>query len=153
MGLRLSAGLITITGVWAGDLGAITNLPVAWNPSLSGPTPSNTGGIPKLVVIRKILFRNRSGGNGNLVIGFGDRTVAGSRFQRTHPLIFMLNGIDGVLTEEDIPVSGNMRTGFMLDTTPVNGTTGAILVGTDCVGVALATPVEVLMEVEELCHG
>ena len=62
----------------------------------------------------------------------------------------MVNGFDGVLTEADIPISGNMRAGFMLDTTPVTGTTGAILVGTDCAGVALATPVEVLMEIEEL---
>lgn len=150
MGIRLSTRLITIIAVWAGDGGAITNLLPAWNPSLSGATPSNAGGIPKLAIIRKVMWRNRTGANGNLVIGFGDRTPAGSLFNRRYPLILMLAGIDGELGEADLPISGNTPRGFILDTTIPTGTTGAILVGTDIAGVALATPVEVTMEIEEL---
>lgn len=150
MGIRLSSNLITITAVWAGDGGAITNLQTAWNPSLSAATASNAGGIPKLAIIRKIMWHNRTAGNGNLVIGFGDRTVAGSLFRRRFPLILMLAGIDGELDEANIPISGNTPRGFILDTTPVTGTTGAILVGTDAAGVAVATPVEVTMEIEEM---
>lgn len=139
MGDRFSTGLINITAVWAGVAGAITNTPVLWTLSAG-----------KRAVIRKLRWRNRTGGAGNLIIGFGDRTVAGSLFRQVFPWIMMVNGIDDGLDEDLLPIMGNYPQGFCVDTTAVTGTAGAIRVATDAAGVAVATPVEVIAEIEEL---
>lgn len=141
MGVRLSTGLVSLTAVGNGDGVAIgaTGF-TAWTLS--------TG---KRAIIRKIMWRNRTGGNGNLLVGYGDRTVAGSIFRQVMPSIFMVNGIDGELTEVEIPIVGNFIEGFKADTTAVTGTVGNIIVETDCAGVGAApTDAQVLMEIEEI---
>lgn len=140
MGRRLSTGLISIVATGAGDGGAVTNAQTAWSLS-SG----------KRAIIRKIRWRNRSGANANLLIGYGDLTPAGSLFRQVFPSILMLAGTDGELTEDQIPIMGNSREGFAADTTAVTGTTGDILVETDAAGVGAApNDVQVIMEIEEV---
>ncbi len=146
MGTRLSTGLISLTAVGNGD-GVVIGATgfTAWTLSLL-----------KRAIIRKIMWRNRTGGNGNLLIGYGDRTVAGSVFRQVFPSIWMVNGFDGELTEDEIPMAGGISTGvmhegFCADTTPVTGTVGNIIVETDCALVAAAPlNVQVLMEIEEI---
>lgn len=140
MGVRLSSGLISITALGGGDGAIATNAVTAWILGLNA----------KVAKIRKITWRNRTGGNGNLLIGVGDRTVAGSIFRQVFPSILMLNGIDGELTEDQLPIMGNTREGFAADTTPVTGTVGNILVETSTPGVGVApADVQVIIEVEE----
>lgn len=143
MGDRLSSGLVSITAVGAGDgvvLGVAAANPTAWTLS--------TG---KRAIIKKIAWRNRAGANGNLLIGFGDRTVAGSIFRQVFPSILMLNGVDGEIGEEALPVMGNSREGFANDGTVTTGTTGNIIVETDIAGVGAAPGnVQVIIELEEV---
>lgn len=141
MGVRLSSGLVSITAVGGGDgvaLGVVGANPTAWTLSPG-----------KRAVIKKIAWRNRIGVNANLLIGFGDRTVAGSIFRQVFPSILMVNGVIDELTEEAIPIMGNSREGFVADTTAVTGTTGAIIVETDGAAGAAPADVQVIIEVEE----
>ena len=140
MGVRLSSGIISLVAISAGDGGAIANNVLSWNLS--------TG---KRAVLKKILWRNRTGGNGNLLVGYADRTVAGALFRQVLGSILMVNGVDGELREEDLPICGNSREGFVIDTTAVTGTIGDIYLGTDCAGVGAAPGnVQVVLEVEEV---
>ncbi len=100
------------------------------------------------LVIRKIAWRNRIGINGDLLIGFGDRTVAGSLFRQVFPRILMVNGVHDEWVAP--PIMGNTREGFMVDTTAVTGTLGDIYVESDTVGIAGGTPVEFTIEAEIL---
>lgn len=141
MDQRLSSGLISIEAVGGGNgvvLGAAANNPTAFT--------LPTG---KRAVIKKIWWRNRIGVNANLLIGFGDRTVAGSIFRLAGPRILMVNGIDGQLDENEIPIFGNSSQGFIADTTVPTGTTGAIILETDgAAGTeAAGTNVHVVLEV------
>ena len=152
MGVRLSSGLVAITAVGAGNnanLGAVANNPTAWILS-----------IGKRAVIKKIMWRNGIGVNANLLIGYGDRTVAASVFRQVFPNILMVNGIDGELTEGEIPIMGNgvggtalvpggATQGFVADTTPVTGTVGNIIVETDGAAGAYPANVQVIIELEE----
>lgn len=152
MGVRLSSGLVTITAVGGGNnvvLGAVAANPTAWTLSPG-----------KRAVIKKVAWRNGIGVNANLLIGYGDRTVAGSVFRQVFPNILMVNGFDGELREEDLPIMGNGvgyagvggtggTEGFVADTTPVTGTTGAIIVETDGAAGAYPANVQVIIEVEE----
>jgi len=141
MGVRLSSGLMSITAVGGGDgvaLGAAANNPTAWILS--------TG---KRAVIKKIMWRNGIGAAANLLVGFGDRTVAGSIFRQVLPNIRMVAGVDGELNEDDLPIAGNSREGFVADTTAITGTVGSIFVETDGAAGAYPGNVQVVIEVEE----
>ena len=142
MGVRLSTGLVSITAVGAGDgvvLGAAANNPTAWTLSLG-----------RRAIIRKIMWRNGIAAAANLLIGFGDRTVAGAVFRQVFPNIRMVSGVDGELTEDEIPILGNGPEGFVADTTPVTGTIGNIIIETDGAAGAYPGNVQVSMEIEEV---
>lgn len=138
MGIRVSGGLVNAVAIGA-DGGAIANFVAAF----TMPTQE-----VKRLVIRKIMWRNRTGGNANLFVGYGDRTAVGSLFRRVMPLILMINGFDGELDELNIPIAGNRNEGFVQDATIPTGTNGNIMVGTDAAAVGVGTPVEVTLEVE-----
>jgi len=139
MGVRKSSGPISLIAISAGDGGAIANDVLAWILS--------TGRRAKL---RKIMWRNRTGGNGNLLVGYADRTVAGALFRQVLPSILMVNGVDGEMGEAEIPISGNTPEGFFNNTTVPTGSTGDIYLGTDCALVGAAPgDVQVVIEVEE----
>lgn len=91
-------------------------------------------GTGRTAIIRKIMWHNASGGNGNLIIGELTPPAVPVWTPRL-PLIFMINGFDGELTEGEIPA--------FIFTTNVIGRT-------DCLGVGVPTPVQVLIEVEEI---
>lgn len=148
MGTRVSSGLISLIATGAGDGGAIANAVAL----LTMPTVR-----PMKLVIRKLRWRNRSGVAANLLIGYGDRTLAGSLFRQVFPSIWMLAGIDDVLEEGQIPVFGNTPEGFYVDTRPTPavapfvGTIGDILVETDSAVVGAAPgDVQVMAEIELL---
>ena len=138
MGVRHTGRLVTLIAVGAGVAGVITNAGTAW---------ILTAG--RVAVIRKIRWHNRSGLNGNLLVGFGDRTVAGSLFRQVLPNIWMINGIDDAIEEAFLPIAGNSVNGFQVDTTAVTGSIGNILVESTYATIAGGTPVEVIIEVEE----
>ncbi len=139
MGVRYSGPLVSIVAVAAGPGGAVANYQTAF-------TMPTTG---KRVKIVKIMWHNRTGANGNLQVGYGDLTGAGSLFRQILPDIYMLTGFDGELTEDEIPMGGNTPEGMMPDTAVPTGTTGNILVGTIIPGVgAVPNNVQVRIEVE-----
>lgn len=136
-GVRYSTGLVRIIALGAGDGGAVANA-----------ITLHTLDTGKRAIIRRLRWRNRTGGGGNLLIGFGDRTGAGSLFRQVFPAIFMVNGIDDGLTEGELPVMGNTPEGFFNETTVPTGSNGNILIETDAAAVGAGTPVEVEAEVE-----
>ena len=141
MGQRLTGGMVALVATGAGNGGAVANALTAWTLSAG-----------KRAIIRKITWRNRTGANANLLIGFGDRTAVGSLFRQVLPTILMINGIDGELSEDLLPICGNTPQGFQADTTVPTGTVGNILVETDSVLVApppATTDIQVIIEVEE----
>lgn len=141
MGVRLTGGMVSITAVGAGNgvaLGLATANPTAWTLS--------TG---KRAVIKKIMWRCGIAGGANLLVGYGDRTVAGSIFRQVLPNIRMVTGVDGELNEEDLPIAGNSPEGFVADTTAVTGSVGSIFVETDGAAGAYPGDVQVILEVEE----
>lgn len=140
MGIRLSSNLVSIIANAAGPGGAVAGSQTAWTLSAG-----------KRAIIRKIHWRNRTGGNCSLLVGFGDRTVAGSLFRQVLPRILTLNGIDGSMAEVDLPIVGNTPEGFQNDATIPTGTIGNILVETDDApaGIGAGAPLEVTIEVEE----
>jgi len=125
MGIRLGSGRINI-------LVAATSY-TAWTPS--------TG---KRAIIRKILWYNNTGAAGYLQIGF--LTLA-AVFTEVLPRILMVNGAEGAIGEDELPIVGNTREGFYPDTTLVTGTLGLITVQAT-VGGAIPT-CSVAMEIEE----
>lgn len=144
MGIIHSTGLLSIIATGAGVGGAIANAITAF----TMPTQHAAKLIP-----RRIRWRNRSGVAANLLIGYGDRTLAGSLFRQVFPSIWMLNGIDDELV--DLPIMGNTPEGFMVDTRPTPavapfvGTLGNILIETDSALVAAAPgDVQVIMDIE-----
>jgi hypothetical protein len=142
MGKRVSSGLLTLTAVGAGNGGAITNAVRA----IPMPTGNPPQGAVRLVV-RKIAWYNQIGINGILLVGYGDRTVAGSLFRQVYVPITIVNGVDDML---EPPIFGNTPEGFMIDTTAVTGTLGDIYVECTTVGIGVATPVFVVVEAEML---
>jgi len=140
MGQIYSSGLLSLVAVGAGDGGAIANAIMAFQM----PTIPATG--VKLIV-RRVAWRNRIGINADLLIGYADRTVAGALFRLVFPRIRMVNGVADEWT--DMPIMGNTREGFMIDTAAVTGSLGDIYVETDTAGVGAAPlNVEVTMDVE-----
>lgn len=139
MGVRITTGLQSIVAVGGGDGVAV---------GAAGIT-AHTLSLGKRAVIKRIMWRNRIGVNANLLIGHGDLTVAGSVFRQVMPSILMVNGVDGVLTEAEIPVVGNGPEGFAADTTPVTGSLGNIIIETDGAAGAAPLDVQVVIEVEE----
>lgn len=95
---------------------------------------------------KKIMWANRSGGNGMLRLGYVN-VVAGA-FVQVLPDILMLNGFDGELGENELPLCGNMPEGFSADTSPLAGSTGVIVLQAT-VGGAGALSVQVVLEIEE----
>lgn len=103
----------------------------------------------KKAVIQRILWMNRTGGNGFLRIGYVD-VVAGA-FQQVLPDILMVNLIEGQVSmiAGTLPLCGNSPDGFIADTTPAAGATGTIVAQTS-VGAAAPTDVQVIIDVEEM---
>lgn len=139
MGVRISGGLVRCIAVGAGDGGAIANAVIAHTLSLG-----------KRAIIRKIMWNNRTGGVGPLLVGFADRTVVGAVFRQVMPFIWTLAGLDGELTEPELPIVGNTPQGFAVDNTVPAGTIGDIYVETTAAGAGAGTPLEVVIEVEEI---
>ena len=127
MGVRKSSGLIA--------MGAAPNVSVnLWTLSLG-----------KKAVIKKIMWINRTVGAGVLRIGY--LTLA-AVFTAVLPDITMVAGVDGEMTEAELPISGNTIEGFQADTTLVTGSLGNIIAQASVAGVAPAS-VQVTIEVEE----
>ncbi len=144
MGKMISSGLQSIVAVGAGNGGAITNAILAVVMPIGNPPQG-----PVKMVIRKIAWYNSIGINGTLLIGYGDRTLAGSVFRQVFPTIFMVNAI----TDEwvDPPIMGNTREGFMIDLTAVTGSLGDIYIECPTVGIGVVpNNVFVTLEVELL---
>lgn len=120
--------------------GPLTSVTVAATTTLLHTLSTN-----KKAQIKKIMWNNRTGGNGVLRIGY---LTLGAVFTQVLPDIFMVNGIDGELTEDDIPLCGNAADGFKADTTAVTGTLGNIVCQCS-VGAAAPTDVQVKVEVDE----
>lgn len=137
MGVRLSSGLISII---AAGVVAPSNASTLW---LLSPG--------KRAIIKKIMWINRTGGGGFLRIGYDDRVapVAGPNFTQVLPDILMVAGVDGAMREEDLPICGNTREGFAVDTTANTGTVGNIMAESS-VGGAAPNDVMVEIEVEEI---
>ena len=141
-GVRLSTGLVQLTAVGNGD-----GIAIGATAFTLFTLPTQRAGTR--AVIRKLAFRNQSGGNGNLLIGYADLTApgAGALFVLIGA-VYMINGIADFMTEAELPIFGNTPQGFQADTTPVTGTLGNIIVETDCLGAAVLTPVGVIAEIE-----
>ena len=131
MGKRISGPLTTLTLTGAGVGGVLTNAGTAW---------LNNG---QRAILRKIMWRNASGVNSNLLVGYGDLTAPASLFRQTLPSILMVNGVDGELGELELPIGGNTPEGFFPDTTLVTGSNGNIMVEADSAVVAVQVRVEV----------
>lgn len=140
MGLRLTGGLVRCIAVGAGNGGAIANAVIAH--VLSPVTPHRA-------IIRKIMWRNLTGADADLLVGYADRTVAGALFRQVMPNIKALFGFDGELTEDELPIAGNTPQGFAVDLTIPTGSIGNVYVETTAIGVGAGTPMEVIIEVEE----
>lgn len=128
MGVRVSSGLINIT--------VINTTTLLWTKS--------TG---KRAVIKKIMWANRSGANGQLRIGYNTNAVA-PVWTQVMPDILILNGADGELREAELPIVGNTPEGFITDTTVNTGTDGHIRAQATVAGLGAAS-VQVEIEVEE----
>ena len=137
MGVRITGNMQSIVGVGGGN-----------NAALANQVTLHTLSTGKRAVIRKLRWCNRTGANVNIWIGYGDLTVAASVFRQTMPDILAVNGVDGELTEEQIPLNGNMPQGFAADTTAITGSNGNILAEASN---AAADPadVQIIAEVEE----
>lgn len=100
-------------------------------------------------VIRKIMWTNRTGGNGYLRIGYID--IVGAAFQQVLPDILMIGGpaIEDQLVDPNLPICGNAVDGFCLDINPLAGSTGVIVAQSTVAGAA-PNDVQVELEVEEL---
>jgi len=101
----------------------------------------------KKAVIKKIMWINRTGGNGYLRVGYLTNAAV-PVFTQVLPDIMMVNGIDGQLTEAELPLCGNRPEGFCADTTANTGTLGNIIIQ-GSVGGAPANDVMVTLEIEE----
>ena len=137
MGTRITGNIQSITGVGGGDGAALAN-----------QVTLHTLSTGKRAVIRKLMITNRTGGNVNVWIGYGDLTVAASVFRQTMPSIFMANGMDTELTEDQIPLNGNTPQGFAADTTAITGSNGNIIAEASNAAAAPAD-VQIIAEVEE----
>ncbi len=140
MGKRVSSGLLSIIAVGAGVGGAIAN---AYNaiPMPVGNPPQ--GGVK--IVVKKLAWYHALGFGATLLIGYGDRTVAGSLFRQVFPTINMVSGQFGWW--DDPPIMGNTPEGFMIDTTAVTGTLGNVLIESPTAGIG-AAPNNVFVIVE-----
>ena len=127
MGVRKSSGLIA--------MGAAPNVSVnLWTLSLG-----------KKAVIKKVMYINRTVGGGVLRIGY---LTLGAVFTAVLPDIFMVAGVDGELTEQELPICGNEMEGFKADTTLVTGSLGNIIAQASVAGAGVLQ-VQVTIEVEE----
>lgn len=126
-GIRLQSGLISIVAAATSTTGFI--LPLG-----------------KRAIIKKIHWRNRSGSNADLTIGYTNLAAA---FVAIFPNILMVNGVDDGFEEGELPIMGNTPEGFMANTTALTGTLGNIIL---CSSVAGAAPadVQITLEVEVL---
>ena len=138
MGTRITGGLQSIIAAGGGD-----GVAVGLNAQIL-----HTLSPGKRAVLRRLMWRNRTPADVDLWIGYGDLTVAGSVFRQTVPTILAITGIDGELTEAELPINGNGPEGFSADTTAVTGSTGDILVEASAAGAAPAD-VQIMAEVEE----
>jgi hypothetical protein len=96
--------------------------------------------------IKKIIWCNRTVGNGVLRIGY---TTLGAAFVQVLPDIYMIGGsMTDVMHEEDIPQCGNAIDGFIASTMPVTGSLGDIVAQASVAGAA-PNDVQVRIEIEE----
>jgi len=137
-GTRVSGGLISIVAAGGGD-GVAAGVAAQTLYTLA---------LGKRAVIRKLRWRNRTGAAIQIWIGYGDLTGAGSVFRQVLPSILAVNGIDGELTEDMIPICGNTPEGFAADTTLITGSAGDIIVEASNAGAAPAD-VQIIAEIEE----
>jgi len=63
----------------------------------------NRSGIPRTAVIRKIFAYNNTGGPETIQFGTRDFTAGVPLFVQYLPDILVLNGVENIWTEEDIP--------------------------------------------------
>ncbi|MDP2727624.1 MAG: hypothetical protein Q8P59_08775 [Dehalococcoidia bacterium] len=138
MGIRRSGALITLTAVGGGIGAVLTNAGIGYN------LPAG-----KRSRIKKIMaFVTAGAGNGLLLIGFGDNNVA-SLFRQALPSLFLVAGQTMIWTEDEIPQAGNTIRGFQADTTLLTGTNGDIMVEATNAAIAVGSPVQVILEVED----
>lgn len=140
MGKRVSSGLISLVAAAAGNGGAIASAVIAIPMPVGNPPQG-----PVNVVIKKIAWWSNFGLNAQLLIGYGDRTVAGSLFRQVFPTILMINGQPDHW--DDPPIMGNSPEGFKIDLTAVTGTLGDIYVECPTAGIG-AAPNNVFVVVE-----
>ncbi len=136
MGVRYNTGLISI-------IVALTTPPstasILW-------TKSTLPG--RVAVIRKLMYRNRTGGVVSLRIGYNTNAVVPA-FVQVAPDILATNGVDGELTEAELPIMGNTVVGFATDATVTTGTLGNIMIGATA-SAAAPNDVQVMAEIEEM---
>lgn len=140
MGKIISSGLRSLIAVGAGNGGAIGNAILAVEMPIGNPPQ----GAAKLV-IRKIAWMNNIGVNGQLLLGYADRTGGGALFRQVFPNVMMVNGIQDEW--QNPPIMGNTREGFMVDTTLITGSLGDIYVECTTAGIG-AAPNNVFVIVE-----
>ena len=130
-GLRLGRPATAAAGVVSVILGATSY--IVW-----ATTPNRKS------VIRKIMWYDA--GTGGCTLRFGYLNL-GAVFVPCLPAIVTVNGMDGQLDQNNIPMCGNASGGFIAETTAVTGTLGNIIVqGT---GAGIAAGIQVQIEVEE----
>lgn len=98
------------------------------------------------VILRKLHWINRTGANGFLRVGYLTNAAI-PVFTQVLPDILVLNGIDGMLNGDELPMCGNTPAGFEAETTANVGTTGDIVLQAS-VGAAAPTDLIVAGEVE-----
>lgn len=109
-------------------------------------TPLHTISAGRRCIVRKIRWHNLGVANVGLQIGYDTNAVA-PVWTPVLPNILMLAGIDGELTEDQIPIVGNDPEGFFVDTTITTGFAGVIAAR---ITAAVAAGVQVSIEVEEI---
>ncbi len=127
--VRLSSGLIRVTFANIGISIVIWNL-----------SPG------KRAIVRKIMWYNNTGGAGILSIGYLNLTPA---FVQALPQIRMVNATHDFMSEDELPIFGNMPQGFMADTTAVTGSLGNIVIQSS-VGGAPGVDAQIELEIEEI---
>ena len=94
----------------------------------------------KKLRIKKLMWNN-IGANGFLRIGYLTNAVA-PVFVQCMPDIQMIAGTPDILTENEIPICGNTKDGFVIDNTVTTGSLGNIVVQSTIAGADISGEVE-----------
>src|SRR4030042_2591751 len=105
--------------------------------------------VGRKAILRKVSWYSAGAGAGTILIGYVN--LAGA-FVQCMTDIVVANLLDGYLTEQEIPLCGNVKDGgFAGDTTVLVGTNGNIVAQAALFpGIAAPTPVRIQVEVEEV---